>query len=205
VTVLEANPAPHRGKEIIIMSAARAVLSRVDEYHEELVEERPQMRVVPERLIGGRRPRIMLAEDDAEMRTLLVDSLARDGYEVIAAENGLEMIEEIRMLLFRGDPMPVDLIVSDERMPGMPGLEFLSVLREADWPTPFILITGFGDEGTHERAFRMGASAVFDKPFDIDDLRRKVLTVLIGEEPAPAAGEGATPAPAAHRDNPGVG
>ena len=123
-----------------------------------------------------------------------MDSLARDGYEVIAAQNGLEMIEEIRMLLFRGDPMPVDLIVSDERMPGMPGLEFLSVLREAEWPTPFILITGFGDESTHERALRMGASAVFDKPFDIDDLRRTVLAVLTGRASAAGGDAGTDPA-----------
>jgi two-component system, response regulator, stage 0 sporulation protein F len=183
---------------MIIMGATRPVHTSVDEYEEELVGEAPSMRLAPDRLVGGRRARIMLAEDDAEMRTLLVDSLARDGYEVIAAENGLQMIEEIRMLLFRGDPMPVDLIVSDERMPGMPGLEFLSILRDAEWPTPFILITGFGDEGTHERALQMGASAVFDKPFDIDDLRRTVLAVLLGGESAPAAGGATTPAPVAH-------
>jgi len=185
------------------MSAARAVLSGLDEYEEELVDEMPSIRLVPERLVGGRRARIMLAEDDAEMRTLLVDSLGSDGYEVIAAENGLQMIEEIRLLLFRGDPLPVDLIVSDERMPGMPGLEFLAVLREAEWPTPFILITGFGDERTHERALQMGASAVFDKPFDIDDLRRTVLAVLIGDGSAPACGGGATPAREAHQVRPG--
>jgi len=180
------------------MGAARPVVSSLDEHEEELGREATSTRLAPDRLVGGRRPRIMLAEDDAEMRTLLVDSLARDGYEVIAAENGLQMIEEIRMLLFRGDPMPVDLIVSDERMPGMPGLEFLSILREAEWPTPFILITGFGDEGTHERALQMGASAVFDKPFDIDDLRRTILAVLLGEGSAPAAGGVTTPAPVAH-------
>ena len=180
------------------MGAARPVVSSLDEYEEELAGKATSTRLAPDRLVGGRRARIMLAEDDAEMRTLLVDSLTRDGYEVIAAENGLQMIEEIRMLLFRGDPMPVDLIVSDERMPGMPGLEFLSILREAEWPTPFILITGFGDEGTHERALQMGASAVFDKPFDIDDLRRTILAVLLGEGSAPAAGGVTTPAPVAH-------
>ena len=182
------------------MSAVRAVLSCLDEYEEELVEETPSIRPLPGHLVGGRRARIMLAEDDEEMRTLLVDSFSRDGYEVIAAQNGLEMIEEIRMLLFRGDPMPVDLIVSDERMPGMPGLEFLSILREAEWPTPFILITGFGDESTHERALRMGASAVFDKPFDIDDLRRTVFAVLTDDGSNAGAGGGAAPGPGVLRD-----
>jgi two-component system, response regulator, stage 0 sporulation protein F len=186
------------------MGAARAAVSSLEEYQEELVEETPSNSLTPDRLVGGRRARIMLAEDDEEMRTLLVERLTRDGYEVIAAQNGLQMIEEIRMLLFRGDPMPVDLIVSDERMPGMPGLEFLSILRQAEWPTPFILITGFGDESTHERALRMGASAVFDKPFDIDELRRTVLAVLLGDGSVLAAGAAATPAPVAHRNNPGM-
>ena len=186
------------------MSAVRAVFRDLVEYEEEIVDEASSARATTGPLAGGRRARIMLAEDDAEMRTLLVDSLSRDGYEVIATENGLQMIEEIRLLLFRGDPMPVDLIVSDERMPGMPGLEFLSVLREAEWPTPFILITGFGDESTHERALRLGASAVFDKPFDIDDLRRTVLAALIDCGSAPAAGGGAPPAPGALQDNPGM-
>jgi two-component system, response regulator, stage 0 sporulation protein F len=174
-----------------------------DDYEDEMVDPATVTVADTSLLIGGRRVRIMLAEDDAEMRTLLVDSFARDGYEVIAAQNGLEMIEEIRMLLFRGDPLPVDLIVSDERMPGMPGLEFLSVLREAEWPTPFILITGFGDERIHERAMQMGASAVFDKPFDIDDLRRTVFAVLTDDRSARGTGRPTPPASAVPTDNPG--
>ena len=74
--------------------------------------------------------------------------------------------------------MPADVIVSDERMPGVLGSEVLAGLREAQWPTPFILITGFGDEKTHQEAFRLGASAVFDKPFDLDDLRQTIADVL---------------------------
>jgi two-component system, response regulator, stage 0 sporulation protein F len=195
----------HRSGKEITMSAARAVLSSPYEDQEELLEETPSIRRAPDRVAGGRRARIVLAEDDLEMRTLLVDSLVREGHEVTAAQNGLQMIREIRLLLLRGDPMPIDLIISDERMPGMSGLEFLSVLREARLPIPFILITGFGDERTHERALRLGASAVFDKPFDIDDLKRAVLAVLIGDGSAPAAGGGTAHGPGAVQDSPGMG
>jgi CheY-like chemotaxis protein len=172
-----------RSAKGIVTSEVAAVPSSLDQHEEELVESTPSNRLSPDRVVGGRRARIMLAEDDVEMRTLLVDSLVRGGYEVIAARNGLQMLKEIRKQLCLGDPMPVDLIVSDERMPGMRGLDILSVLRGAAVPTPFILITGFGDEGTHERALRMGASAVLDKPFDIDDLKRAVLAVLRGSIP----------------------
>ena len=167
-----------------------------DGFAEEIVDPDAHPRLDPRLSVRGRPARIMLAEDDAEMRSLLSAGLRQDGYEVCATQNGLEMVEEIRLHLFSGDPVPVDLIISDERMPGMFGLEFLTVLREAEWPTPFILITGFGDDRTHERAHNLGASAVLDKPFDIDELRRIVLTVLAGRgaDIANAAPAGSAPA-----------
>jgi len=128
--------------------------------------------------VSGRPARILLAEDDAEMRSLLVSALRLDGYEVVEASSGSGLLEEISMLLFRGEAIPADLIVSDERMPGLLGSEVLAGLRKASWPTPFILITGFGDDATHRDAFQLGASAVFDKPFELDDLRRSIAELL---------------------------
>ena len=128
--------------------------------------------------VAGRSARILLAEDDGEMRSMLASTLRADGYEVVEAPSGSALLEEISLLLFRGEAVPADLIVSDERMPGFLGSEVLAGLRNARWPTPFILITGFGDENTHREAYRLGASAVFDKPFDLDDLRRTIAEVL---------------------------
>jgi CheY-like chemotaxis protein len=134
--------------------------------------------------IAGRPARILLAEDDREMRELLAATLRADGYEVIESSNGFDMLQEIEILLFSGEAVPMDLIVSDERMPGMLGLEALAHVRQAEWPTPFILITGFGDRETHAEADRLGASAVFDKPFDLDDLRWKINELLGGRTSA---------------------
>ena len=128
--------------------------------------------------VAGRAARILIAEDDPEMRSMLASALRSDGYEVIEAPSGSALLEEISMLLFQGEAIPADIIVSDERMPGLLGSEVLAGLREARWPTPFILITGFGDEETHREAIRLGASAVFDKPFDLDDLRHTIAEVL---------------------------
>jgi DNA-binding response OmpR family regulator len=132
-------------------------------------------------LVSGRPARILLAEDDADMREMLAGALRADGFEVIVAESGRMLFEEIGVLLFKGEAIPADLIVSDERMPGMLGSEILSAVRRARWPTPFILITGFGDEALHRRAEELGASAVVDKPFDLDAFRQIVLTVLLSE------------------------
>jgi DNA-binding NtrC family response regulator len=103
--------------------------------------------------------------------------------------------------------MPMDLVISDERMPGMAGLEVLDALRRAGWPTPFILITGFGDQATHASARRLGASAVFDKPFDLDDLRKTVLQLLVPDDPplgrpAPSSRVSEAPSPSRSADWP---
>lgn len=109
--------------------------------------------------------RIVVAEDDAELRRLLVLALGSDGYDVVEAEDGRALIEQIAKLWL------IDAVISDVRMPGRSGLEVLAGFRRADWTTPFVLITAFGSEELHEKAYSLGASAVVDKPFDIDNLR----------------------------------
>jgi CheY-like chemotaxis protein len=109
--------------------------------------------------------RIVLAEDDREMRELLAWALRRDGYEVVQAENGMELLDRVAASHESG--MPIDLVIADVRMPGVTGLEALDWLREAGCDEPVILITAFGDASTHQDATRLGAWAVLDKPFEI--------------------------------------
>ena len=71
-------------------------------------------------------------------------------------------------------PDAVALIVTDNRMPGCTGLELLTALRAAHWETPVILITAFGSAATHRHAAALGATAVLDKPFPLDQLRALV-------------------------------
>ena len=63
-------------------------------------------------------------------------------------------------------------------MPGLTGLDVLAILRCANWATPVILITAFGDEATHAEGRELGAVAVFDKPFNVDALRATVLETI---------------------------
>jgi DNA-binding response OmpR family regulator len=120
--------------------------------------------------------RILLAEDDADMRSLLATALRRDGYQVIEVVDGVALLERLgKSVLGRADGGSVDLIIADIRMPSLSGLDVLTRFRRAAGTTPFILITGFGDAGTHLEAARLGAAAVFEKPFDLDELRLAVL------------------------------
>jgi CheY-like chemotaxis protein len=127
--------------------------------------------------LTGRRL-IVLADDDRAMRAFLVQALEDEGHEVLGASDGAELLERIDW--FRVCGREPDLVVSDVRMPGVGGLELLETLRASRTAAPVILITAFGDRALHERAERLGAARVLDKPFDLDELRRTVTEVLEG-------------------------
>jgi DNA-binding NtrC family response regulator len=132
----------------------------------------------------ARPARVLLAEDDTEMRRVLVWALRKAGYDVIEFHDGMEFADYLYASVLDGGARDLaDLVVSDNRMPGASGLEILSGLREVGCKTPVILITAFGDPATHEEARRQGA-AVIDKPFD---LTRFIDAVRAALEPARAA------------------
>lgn len=118
---------------------------------------------------------MLLAEDDAPLRALLADVLRADGHEVLEARDGVELLAHIDAALVRQwHRADAFVIVADVHMPGLGGLDVLSMLRVACCATPVILITGFGDEETHAEARGLGAVAVLDKPFALDALRAAV-------------------------------
>lgn len=131
--------------------------------------------LVPAR--GG--PTILLVEDDDEMREMLASVLRRDGYTVIEAADGDDAIEWLGIGTLDGEPgrWP-SLLVSDIRLPFLSGFDILEGLALSLKRLPIVLITGFGDAMTHERAARLGATCVLDKPFALEDFRLAVRSAL---------------------------
>jgi CheY-like chemotaxis protein len=126
------------------------------------------------------RPKVLVGEDDAEMRSVLSESLREKGYEVVECPDGLKVLDRLSSVLLSSavtskEPEHYDLIISDIRMPGVTGMSILEGVKLFDHFPPMILITAFGDEETHAEASRLGVAAMFDKPFDIDDLMHKVV------------------------------
>jgi DNA-binding response OmpR family regulator len=120
-------------------------------------------------------PRILLAEDDREMRRLMALMLSNAGYRVIECSDGISLLSQLSFFFFpEKEPEDVDLVISDIKMPGVTGMEMLIGSYEIDNFPPMILITAFGNEDTHADAHRFRAAAVFDKPFDIESLLAKV-------------------------------
>jgi len=124
--------------------------------------------------------RILLAEDDSEMRALLSMALQRSGYDVVECSDGIGMLTCLASFFLPDEYSPdsLDLIISDIRMPGITALKVLEGKPEKHDFLPMILITTFGDEETHILAKQFGAAALIDKPFDVDLLLQKVQEVL---------------------------
>lgn len=117
-------------------------------------------------------PRVLVVDDDAEMRALLLDVLGRDGYEVVEARDGAEAIVALRAGEF-------DVILMDKNMPGPSGLDLLPGLRRTCPRSRIIMMTAFGDVPSYVEAAERGAVAYLFKPFRMEEMRetiRKALT-----------------------------
>lgn len=122
---------------------------------------------------------ILLAEDDVDLRRLLARILRREGYEVVEARDGSDLLERLGAAVIDRDVRPPDLVLSDVMMPGFSGLRILAGLREADWGMPFVLLTAFGSDQLRAEALRLGATAVLDKPIDPETLAAVLREILL--------------------------
>lgn len=133
----------------------------------------------PERRSARTPKRLLLAEDDEALRSLIAEALRKDGFQVVEVKHGLELLEALEPAMFEGHPeTQPDLIISDYHMPGCTGMSILAGVHSTGLAVPFIVITAFGDEATHKRARMLGAVAVLNKPFSLDELRETVLKLL---------------------------
>jgi two-component system, NtrC family, response regulator PilR len=114
-----------------------------------------------------RPPRILVVDDERSMRELLAIVLRREGYDVLLAENGRSAVS----LLERE---PVDLLISDIKMPDLSGVDVLRAAKKIDQDILGIMITAFASTETAVEAMRLGACDYLSKPFDIDLLKMKV-------------------------------
>jgi CheY-like chemotaxis protein len=122
------------------------------------------------------RARVLVADDDETLRELIVERLAREGFEIVEAGSGFEALGLI-VLSTRGEGL--DLIVMDNRMPGMSGIELARMLRYAELAVPIVLITAFPDHDTIVEANALGVE-LMPKPFSMDRLSATSLSVLLG-------------------------
>jgi DNA-binding NtrC family response regulator len=118
--------------------------------------------------------KVLVVDDDPEMRALLAEELRREGYEVVDAGDGGEAVLACRATEF-------DVILMDKNMPGPSGLDLLPGFRRACPRSRIIMMTAFGDVPSFVEASEKGAVDFLFKPFRIDDLRAAIKKALGSE------------------------
>src|SRR4029453_15094649 len=117
---------------------------------------------------GDRRPaRILVVGEEGSVGGLLAIVLGGEGYEVLLADSGRAAIDVL-------EHEPVDILISDIKMPDLSGVEVLRAAKKIDQDILGIMITAFASTDTAVDAMRLGACDYLSKPFDVDLLKMKV-------------------------------
>jgi len=113
--------------------------------------------------VDSPRAKLLVIDDEKPQREMLSGILERAGFEVVTAANGKEALERL-------EAGPFDLLLTDQRMPEMNGLELLETTRRIHPRLPVILMTAYGTVSTAVEAMKRGAADYLTKPFDRDEL-----------------------------------
>ena len=126
-----------------------------------------------------RRPRVLIADDDSDLRRLVVAAFRKEDCETIEVDNGSALLDYLgSWILSPGRCRSPDVIVSDIFMPGFSGLDVLGGLRHGGWSKPVVLMSAFDDFTVRRKAQDLGAAAILHKPFDMKDLKAKVFSLV---------------------------
>jgi two-component system response regulator AtoC len=115
--------------------------------------------------------RVLVVDDEPKMSRVLEIMLQKMGYDVAVAADGREAL----MLV---ETAPVDLVITDLRMPGMDGLQLLTALREHGLDVPVIIMTAYGTVESAVQAMKQGAFDYIVRPFDVDTVELIVARAL---------------------------
>lgn len=107
--------------------------------------------------------KILITDDDVDLRELLTEAVRNWGYSVSVAKDGDEALRKLRMDRF-------DIVITDLMMPGMDGLALLKKIKELDRDILVIIITGYATIETAVKAIETGAYDYIAKPFRLDEL-----------------------------------
>lgn len=119
--------------------------------------------------------RVLVVDDEANMRRVLEIMLSRRGFRTLSAEDGNQAFELLQ-------DAPVDLVISDLRMPGLNGIELLRKLRNSGNDIPLIMMTAQGTIESAVEAMRLGACDYLLRPFDIEALDLAINRVFAASE-----------------------
>jgi CheY-like chemotaxis protein/nitrogen-specific signal transduction histidine kinase len=121
--------------------------------------------------VSKRAPRILVVDDDKDIRQLLEDRLVAMGYEVATETDGLRALKAIGTGRFAG-------VILDIGITSVDGMDVLKQIRQDDEHIPIIMVTASGAKESAIRAMSLGAQAYLLKPFDVEELRQVMESFL---------------------------
>lgn len=117
-----------------------------------------------------REKRLLIVDDEENMRELLKDFFEDEGFKVQVAPDGMQALDKMNK--------SVNIVISDNRMPVMEGMELLDKIKEEYPETQVIIITAYSTPKLAVEAYKRGAAAYITKPFNPDELLKKVKEIL---------------------------
>ncbi len=123
------------------------------------------------------RIRVLIVDDETRFRSNVKRLLAAKGFDVACVESGLLALEQ-------ASEQDFDVIVLDQKMPGMDGLETMARLREQGCEAKVIFLTGHTSMDDAAEGMSMGAVDYQLKPLSVEDLAKKIVEVHTGQMPA---------------------
>jgi two-component system response regulator AtoC len=115
--------------------------------------------------------RVLIADDEKNLRWVLAESLTAAGYEVVEASDGKSALAAV-------DEQAPDVMVLDHKMPSPDGMEVLRRIRAKGAEFPIIMLTAHGNVGTAVEAMKAGATEYLTKPFDLEELKLSIAKAI---------------------------
>ena len=115
---------------------------------------------------------ILIVDDEPNMLHTLEFILEAADYSVTTTADGQDALE--RILASRENSSPIDLLITDIRMPGLTGLQLVDELNHLDLKMPILVITAYGNQALPIKLTAAGCADCLDKPFNHDELIRRV-------------------------------
>jgi two-component system, response regulator, stage 0 sporulation protein F len=142
---------------------------------------------VHRRLPLGGRGTVIISHSDAALCARMAAELSTDGYRVHTTGDGIQLLERLSEEMLGARAQEPTLIIAEIDLPGRKGIDILADLRYAGWAVPFVLTTRKQDSKLVKDAVKLGMVAVFEEPFEMEDLRTAVPFLMERKESFPVA------------------